>query len=115
MSVDNVQSFGAWVAALPLEQKAGKTTTELRNQYNAVIAKGLVGEQLANKDKGTVVEPGEKGNADAQERRADAHASQVAEVAALKGESAEFVQQAVTQSGKEKPFSDNNGINAIQA
>ena len=79
----------------------------LAQQNNNNLQQGLAGNGAADKDKGVTLQQGQEGTPEGQAARANANADQIAQMTALKGESAEFIQQAVTQSGKDKSFSDN--------
>ena len=100
MSVDNVQSFGAWVAALSSEQKAGKSISELRNQYNAALSKSLVGNKQDGKDVGVTVEQTGAGEGDAAARaaRAEANKGDVAAVADMKAKAGLTPEQQAIQA-----------------
>ena len=85
MSVDKVQSFGAWVAALSSEQKTGKTISELRSQYNNELSKGLVG-QKQEQGVGVTVEKSSsvEGDAETRDARSEANKGAIAEIAEMK-------------------------------
>ncbi len=121
MSV-NVLSYTEWLKTQSnIENVSNYDRLELYEKYcneqtNTALQQGLAGDGADGAGKGVTVQSGGmKGTSEDQTKRADANAAQVAEIAALKGESAEFIQQAVTDSGKDKRFSDNKKAqNAVE-
>ena len=99
MSVDKVQSFGAWVAALSSEQKTDRTISELRSQYNNELSKGLVG-QKQEQGVGTTVErsASSEGDAETSDARAKANQGDIAAITQMKEQALTPEQKAVQEA-----------------
>lgn len=90
MSVDKVLSYSEWLKTQTnMDNVSNYQRLELYEAYvatqnNSALQQGLNGGAIVDPNKGVVLESGTEGDAGAQDRRADAHASQVAEVTAMK-------------------------------
>jgi len=105
MSVQNVQSFNDWFAALKPEQVAGKNLSELRAMYaqeQANLTKGLTGNGPDNAGVGTQVARTEEkpGDAEKREARAEANKGALADIEAQKRAAA--LQQVAAGKAAEK-------------